>query len=297
MNISVTPLFLFCVVSLVGRISAHQHFCQTCADRAASLLGAQPAHPSPQILPNTTFLRPAGVLAQTLSLSDVELTAAAGIEYTAQQTNIEYLLALPVTSLTYNFRKTAGLDTGIAVPLGGWETPLNMSDMNDPGSREGDDRGHFVGHWLSASALAVNSTGNSQLRENAEAVVSDLAVCQKANGVKYPEFGPGYLAASPVVYFECLEHLWQRPCRYMQAPPQLPSPLHCTALPCAASPPSRSQCHTLSLARSASLPRECGCTGALLQSTQNPARASGHARTPGQCRGDADSVKHGRLLL
>ena len=38
-------------------------------------------------------------------------------------------------------------------------------------------------------------------------------------------------------------------------------------------------------------------TGALLQSTQNHARASGHARTSGQCTGDADSIEHGGLLL
>ena len=117
---------------------------------------------------------------------------------------------LPVSSLSYNFKNTSHLPLGGARPFGGWETPYP--------STEGDDRGHFTGHYLSASALMVSATGNATLRANAEQLVKELGECQEANAKVYPEFGPGYLHASPVIYFNCLENLWRKPCRYMQVP-------------------------------------------------------------------------------
>ncbi|KAJ7980754.1 DUF1680 domain-containing protein [Quillaja saponaria] len=57
----------------------------------------------------------------------------------AQQTNLEYLLMFDVDRLVWSFRKTAGLPTP-GTAYGGWEA----SDV--------ELRGHFVGHYLSASA-------------------------------------------------------------------------------------------------------------------------------------------------
>ena len=48
----------------------------------------------------------------------------------------------------YTFRVNAGLPVGSATPLGGWEQPEN-------GKRSSELRGHFVGHFLSASALST----------------------------------------------------------------------------------------------------------------------------------------------
>ncbi len=48
--------------------------------------------------------------------------------------------------LLHSFRLTAGLPSA-AAPYGGWEGP------------EMEVRGHFVGHYLSALAMAVNATG------------------------------------------------------------------------------------------------------------------------------------------
>ena len=48
--------------------------------------------------------------------------------------------------LLHSFRVTAGLPS-TAEPYGGWEGP------------DVEVRGHFVGHYLSALAMAVNATG------------------------------------------------------------------------------------------------------------------------------------------
>ena len=198
----------------LGGAAAHAHFCVECAERAAALLAAAPTADTYLPPVDATPYTPAPVAVQPFRLSEVSLrageTTASNLSWAAQRTNIEYLLMLGVDSLAYNFRQTAGLSTQSAKPLGGWETPYP--------SAEGDDRGHFVGHWLSATALAVNATGNVELSARATELVRILGTCQHANAKKYPKHGPGYLSASPVIYFDCLENLWRRPCRYMQVP-------------------------------------------------------------------------------
>ncbi|KAK1402742.1 AbfB domain-containing protein [Heracleum sosnowskyi] len=103
----------------------------------------------------------------------------------AQQTNLEYLLLLDVDSLVWSFRKTAGLPTpGDA--YGGWEGP-NV-----------ELRGHFVGHYLSASAQMWSSTHNDTLKEKMSAVISALSDCQQ-------KMGSGYLSAFPSEQFDRFE--------------------------------------------------------------------------------------------
>lgn len=67
----------------------------------------------------------------------------------------------------------------------------------------------------------VTATGNATLAANAKQLVTELAACQEANAAKYPKFGPGYLSGFPTHYFDCLENLWHRPCRYMQVGSQM----------------------------------------------------------------------------
>ncbi|XP_074350494.1 uncharacterized protein LOC141689888 isoform X1 [Apium graveolens] len=103
----------------------------------------------------------------------------------AQQTNLEYLLLLDVDSLVWSFRKTAGLPTpGDA--YGGWERP------------DVELRGHFVGHYLSASAQMWSSTHNDTLKEKMSAVISVLSDCQE-------KMGSGYLSAFPSELFDRFE--------------------------------------------------------------------------------------------
>jgi DUF1680 family protein len=95
----------------------------------------------------------------------------------AQELDRKYLLSLPTDRLLHAFRRNAGLPSA-ATPLGGWEEP------------KCDLRGHFVGHYLSACALMVRSTGDQALRAKADAVVAGMAECQA-------RFPSGYLSAFP----------------------------------------------------------------------------------------------------
>ncbi|KAH9289961.1 hypothetical protein KI387_034078, partial [Taxus chinensis] len=103
----------------------------------------------------------------------------------AQETNLKYLLMLDVDSLVWSFRKTAGLDTPGSA-YGGWEDP------------DGELRGHFVGHYMSASALMWASTHDETLLYKMEAVVNALNDCQL-------KMGTGYLSAFPSELFDRFE--------------------------------------------------------------------------------------------
>jgi DUF1680 family protein len=88
--------------------------------------------------------------------------------------------------LLYTFRVNAGLPTGSAKPLGGWEQPEN-------GKRSSELRGHFVGHFLSASALLYASTGAADVKSQADFMVAELAKCQQ-------RLGGTYLSAFPTTW-------------------------------------------------------------------------------------------------
>ncbi|RZC83104.1 hypothetical protein C5167_045893 [Papaver somniferum] len=121
-----------------------------------------------------------------VSLHDVRLNSHS-FHFRAQQTNLEYLLMLDVDSLVWSFRKTANLSTP-GKPYGGWEDPTV------------ELRGHFVGHYLSASAQMWASTHNDTLHEKMSVVVSALEDCQK-------EMGTGYLSAFPSELFDRFESI------------------------------------------------------------------------------------------
>ncbi|KAL6204090.1 hypothetical protein ACLB2K_021359 [Fragaria x ananassa] len=131
---------------------------------------------------------PGGFLKE-VSLHDVRLdpTSQHG---KAQQTNLEYLLMLDSDSLLWSFRKTAGL-----------ATPGEPYDAKDSWEKPSSElRGHFVGHYLSASAMMWASTHNDTLKEKMSGIVSSLALCQN-------EIGSGYLSAFPTLEFDKLENI------------------------------------------------------------------------------------------
>ena len=110
--------------------------------------------------------------------------------HAAQQWNRGYMARLEADRLLYTFRVNAGLPVGAAKPLGGWEQP-------DNGQRSSELRGHFGGHYLSASAqLAAN--GDKEAQAKGDYLVAELARCQQ-------KLGGAYLSAFPTTWWDRLE--------------------------------------------------------------------------------------------
>jgi DUF1680 family protein len=120
------------------------------------------------------------VLVQPFPIRQVQLLA--GPFKTTTEANRKYLHFLPSDRLLHMFRLTAGLPSS-AAPLDGWEKP------------DCELRGHFSGgHYLSACAHMVATTGDDDLKSKANVMVAELAGCQHANG-------HGYLSAFPTEFF------------------------------------------------------------------------------------------------
>src|SRR5271157_1877563 len=83
----------------------------------------------------------------------------------AMELDHTYLLSLEPDRLLHSFRLNAGLSS-TARPYGGWMTPGRVSCAE------------FVGHYLSACAMMCASTGDEQLKQNADQVVSGFRECQ-----------------------------------------------------------------------------------------------------------------------
>ena len=104
---------------------------------------------------------------------------------TAMEADRRYLQSLPPDRLLHTFRVNAGIASS-AQPLGGWEAP------------DCELRGHYAGgHYLSAAGLMYASTGDEDLKKNANTVVAELGKCQTA-------LKSGYLSAFPIEFFDRL---------------------------------------------------------------------------------------------
>ena len=164
----------------------------------AALAAAAPAWPQgkPQDTPqdraglaDTTFasatVKPVvPVKAYPFSLKNVRLLD--GPFKTAMDRDLRYMMSLDNDRLLHMFRVTAGLPS-TAEAYGGWE----KSDV--------ELRGHTIGHFLSAAALMYASTGDTAIKDKAEAIVAGLADCQKALGAS------GYVSAFPESFFDRVE--------------------------------------------------------------------------------------------
>ena len=125
-----------------------------------------------------------------------QVRLVAGLLHDVQEANRGYMSRLPVDRLVRSFRANAGLPTN-AKPFGGWEQP-------DNGRRESELRGHFTGHFLSASAQLYASTGDQEAKAKGDEMVDELAQCQS-------KLGGGYLSAFPLEFFDRLdarENVW-----------------------------------------------------------------------------------------
>ena len=141
-------------------------------------------------------LSPALPRAVPFPMTRVRLLADS-VYHDAQEWNRGYMSRLDADRLLYTFRANAGLPTGSAKPLGGWEQPEN-------GQRSSELRGHFMGHFLSASALLYASTGDAGAKGKADDMVAELARCQQ-------KLGGTYLSAFPITWFDRLdrsERVW-----------------------------------------------------------------------------------------
>ena len=118
-------------------------------------------------------VQPVPTPAQFFDLDEVRLEA--GPFKTAQETDEAYLLKLEPDRFLAWFRREAGLAPKAPV-YGGWESQ--------------GVAGHSCGHYLSALAQMYASTDKGEFKHRADYIVSELALCQKANG-------NGYLAAIP----------------------------------------------------------------------------------------------------
>ena len=118
--------------------------------------------------------------------------------YEGQQNMLRYLLVQDTDSMLYNFRVAAGLPTGGAQPMTGWDAP------------ECKLKGHTTGHYLSGLSLAYAVTGDERLRAKASALVDGLAECQTAFAAG-GRVHPGFLSAYDEEQFDLLEKLTKYP--------------------------------------------------------------------------------------
>ncbi|MFJ8788607.1 beta-L-arabinofuranosidase domain-containing protein [Streptomyces sp. NPDC102462] len=112
---------------------------------------------------------------------------------------LNFLRAYSADRMLAVFRTNAGLDTHGAQPPGGWETA------------DGNLRGHFAGHFLSALSLAYAGTGERVYKDKADYMVGALGACQDALAALVGTDDPaapshaGYLAAYPETQYVLLE--------------------------------------------------------------------------------------------
>ena len=139
-------------------------------------------HSSATELPTPIVADKVKAKALAFPLQDVRILP--GMWNDVMELNRSFLYSLPNERLVHNFRVTAGLPSD-ATPLGGWEAP------------DCELRGHYVGHYLSACALMHASTGDTAIRDKANALVAMLAECQQKDG---------YLGAYPETFYDRLKN-------------------------------------------------------------------------------------------
>jgi len=119
--------------------------------------------------------------AEPFHLSQVKLTESRFTEN--MERDLAYLEFLDSERMLYSWRRTYGLSTGTAEPLGGWEDTASGV------------RGQNMGHLLSALSFAYAGTGEEKYKNKAEYLIAELEKCQH----RAPEMGysEGYLSAFP----------------------------------------------------------------------------------------------------
>ena len=164
---------------------------------AQQTTSVQPAQPQrqgtmPEVPPFQAPLEftrnPVAARVEPFPMTQVRLLA--GPYKDAEEWNAGAMQRLPEERLVRNFLVNAGLPSS-APPLGGWE-------QDTPG-QAGELRGHFTGHFLSASAQLWAGTGDREAKAKGDAMVAGLAKVQDKLGAG------GYLSAFPTEWFDRLD--------------------------------------------------------------------------------------------
>ncbi len=135
--------------------------CHACSDELAEDCSSLPL-PKP-VVPQA--FQPPVV---PFDVNEVELLG--GPFYRAQELDAAYLLRLEPDRLLHNFRKFAGLEPKGPI-YGGWES-MGIA-------------GHSLGHYLSAASRMYRARRDERFRDRVDAIVTELAECQKAMGTGY----------------------------------------------------------------------------------------------------------------
>lgn len=99
--------------------------------------------------------------------------------------NRDYVVSLKNKNLLQNFCLEAGL-TSPQLRLNTAEGRAAAEDMHwGWESPTCQLRGHFLGHWLSAAAFIAASTGDTEVRGKADAVIAEMARIQEHNGGRW----------------------------------------------------------------------------------------------------------------
>jgi len=190
-NVALTPLGLAAASSLLGKAEAAPRAqAATAPPKTAPNLDAAAdrvfsvAQNDPFVAPLEFTRNEVPPRLKPFSLADV--TLGAGPLQQARDWNRGYMLRLENDRLLHTFRVNAGIPSN-ATPLGGWEAPTC------------ELRGHFTGHYLSASALLIAATGDPAVKAKADGLVAGLAACQSALNQN------GFLSAFPVEFFDRLD--------------------------------------------------------------------------------------------
>src|ERR1035441_10727853 len=132
---------------------------------------------------------------QPFPMGQVRLLPSVFLE--AAEWNRGYMSRLPADRLLHSFRLNAGLPSS-AEPLGGWEIYIAPAP-GQPRNNEGELRGHFIGHFLSASTQLYASMDDKDAKAKGDLMVAELAKCQQKLGTS------GYLSAFPTEWFDRLD--------------------------------------------------------------------------------------------
>lgn len=129
------------------------------------------------------------------------VTILPGVFRERMDVNRSYLLELDSNCLLQNFYLEAGIilpglqvvDNPETAKLHwGWEAPTCQL------------RGHFLGHWLSATAKLIAAENDAELKIKLDKIVSELARCQELNGGEW-------IGSIPEKYFQRLinnQYIW-----------------------------------------------------------------------------------------
>ncbi|MBT2289988.1 glycoside hydrolase family 127 protein [Paenibacillus albidus] len=111
---------------------------------------------------------------------------------TAQDRRLQFLLTVDDDQMLYNFRKAAGLDTGKAPAMVGWDSEDSLL------------KGHTTGHYLSALALCHAATGNEEIHHKLAYMIGELNKVQLAFEAD-ERYHYGFISAYSEEQFDLLE--------------------------------------------------------------------------------------------